>query len=96
MGQPLDPRWADVDKRLPPYTTVKGEYMSEWHLQNERTGLWQGKDLDGSHRHHSHLAGIYPFATIDLNDPAQRKIVNNSLTTWRFRGAGGWSGWCVL
>ncbi len=95
MGQPIDQRWADVDKRLPPYTTVKGEYMSEWHLSNERIGLWQGKDLDGSHRHHSHLAGIYPFATIDLNDPAQRKIVDNSLTTWRFRGAGGWSGWCV-
>lgn len=95
LGQPVDPRWADVDGRLPPYTTVKGEYMSEWHLQNERIGLWQGKDLDGSHRHHSHLAGIYPFATIDLKDPAQRKIVDNSLTTWRFRGAGGWSGWCV-
>lgn len=95
LGQLIDPRWADVDKRLPPYTTVKGVYMSEWNLQNERIGLWQGKDLDGSHRHHSHLAGIYPFATIDLNDPAQRKIVDNSLTTWRFRGAGGWSGWCV-
>ncbi|AQG81860.1 hypothetical protein AWR27_22690 [Spirosoma montaniterrae] len=95
LGQPIDPRWADVDKRLPLYTTVKGVYMSEWNLTNERIGLWQGKDLDGSHRHHSHLAGIYPFATIDLNNPAQRKIVDNSLTTWRFRGAGGWSGWCV-
>ena len=95
LGQPVDPRWADVDNRLPQFTTVKGEYMSEWHLQNERIGLWEGKDLDGSHRHHSHLAGIYPFATIDLNNPAERKIVDNSLTAWRFRGAGGWSGWCV-
>lgn len=95
MNQPIDPRWADVDKRLPPYTLVKGEYMSEGHRSNERIGLWQGKDLGGSHRHHSHLAGIYPFATIDLSDSVQRTIVNNSLTAWRFRGAGAWSGWCV-
>lgn len=95
MGQSVDPRWADVDKRLPAYSLVKGVFMSEWNIANERIGLWQGKDLDGSHRHHSHLAGIYPFATIDLNDPAQRKIVDNSLAAWRFRGSGGWSGWCV-
>lgn len=95
MNLPVDPRWADVDKRLPAYSLVKGVFMSEWGISNERIGLWQGKDLDGSHRHHSHLAGIYPFATIDLNDPAQRKIVDNSLSAWRFRGAGGWSGWCV-
>ncbi len=95
MNQPIDPRWADVDARLPPYTTVSGVFMSEWNLSNERIGLWRGKDLDGSHRHHSHLAGIYPFATIDLNDPTQRKIVDNSLAAWRFRGAGGWTGWCV-
>ncbi len=95
LNLPIDPRWADVDKRLPAYSLVKGVFMSEWSISNERIGLWQGKDLDGSHRHHSHLAGIYPFATIDLNDPAQRKIVDNSLSAWRFRGAGGWSGWCV-
>jgi alpha-L-fucosidase 2 len=95
MGLPVDPRWADVDKRLPAYSLVKGVFMTEWNIANERIGLWQGKDLDGSHRHHSHLAGIYPFATIDLNDPAQRKIVDNSLAAWRFRGSGGWSGWCV-
>lgn len=95
MNLPIDPRWADVDKRLPAYSLVKGVFMHEWSIANERIGLWQGKDLHGSHRHHSHLAGIYPFATIDLNDPAQRKIVDNSLAAWRFRGSGGWSGWCV-
>ncbi|WP_139361679.1 glycoside hydrolase family 95-like protein [Spirosoma sp. 209] len=95
MGQPIDPRWADVARRLPLYTTVKGVFMPEQNRQNERIGLWAGKDLDGSHRHHSHLAGIYPFATLDYTDPAQRKIIDNSLTAWRFRGAGAWTGWCV-
>ncbi len=95
LGRPIDPRWADVDTRLPPYTTITGVWMPEFGQSNERIGLWQGADLPGSHRHHSHLAGIYPFATIDLNSPAQRKIVDNSLTTWRFRGAGAWTGWCV-
>ncbi len=95
LGKPVDPRWADVDNRLPPYTTFKGKYMQEWSLSNERIALWEGMDLIESHRHHSHLGGVYPFATINLNDPAQRKMVNNTLAAWRFKGAGGWSGWSV-
>lgn len=95
LGLPIDVRWADVDKRLPPYTTFKGPWIQEWGGTNERIALWSGMDLIESHRHHSHLGGIYPFATIDMNDPQQRQIVQNSLTVWRYRGAGGWSGWCV-
>ncbi len=95
LGQPVDPRWADVDNRLPPYTTVSGIWLPENGQANERIALWEGKDLTGSHRHHSHLAGIYPFSTIDLTNPEQRKIVDNSLVVWRFRGAGFWTGWCV-
>ena len=87
------PTWTNACRPTP---SLKASTWSEWHLSNERIGLWQGTDLDGSHRHHSHLAGIYPFATIDLNDPVRNaKSWTNSLTTWRFRGAGGWSGWCV-
>jgi len=95
LGKPIDPRWADVDQRLPPYTTFQGLYIQEWTGSNERIALWEGMDLIESHRHHSHLGGIYPFATIDLQDSKQRQIVQNSLVTWRYRGAGGWSGWCV-
>ena len=95
MGKAVDPRWADVDKRLPAYTTIEGKYMDEWGLSNKRIALWEGMDLIESHRHHSHLGGVYPFATIDLNDPAERKLVDNTLQAWRFKGAGGWSGWSL-
>ncbi len=95
LGKPVDPRWADVDKRLPNYSTFEGKYMDEWSLSNNRIALWEGMDLIESHRHHSHLGGVYPFATIDMNDPAERKIVDNTLQAWRFKGAGGWSGWSL-
>lgn len=95
LGKPVDPRWADVDKRLPAYSTFEGKYMDEWNLSNKRIALWEGMDLIESHRHHSHLGGVYPFATIDMNDPAERNMVDNTLQAWRFKGAGGWSGWSL-
>jgi hypothetical protein len=95
LNKPLDPRWEDVSKRLPPYTTFDGEYLQEWSLKSKRIALWEGMDLIESHRHHSHLGAIYPFVTIDPNSEEHRSIVQNSLATWRYRGAGGWSGWCI-
>ena len=60
-----------------------------------RLGLWDGQDLDETHRHHSHLAGITPFDVFDPADPQWRPILENSLHHWIYRGPGQWSGWCV-
>ncbi|MGB3851829.1 MAG: hypothetical protein WA958_17810 [Tunicatimonas sp.] len=95
LGRPVDPRWADVATKLPPYTTIKGVYQQEFQLSNERIALWEGMDLIESHRHHSHLGGIWPFVTYDPLSEEHQKIVNESLKSWVYRGAGGWSGWCV-
>lgn len=95
LGKPLDPRWADVDARLPAYTTVDGVWMPEFGSKGPRIALWKGQDLVGSHRHHSHLASLYPFCTVDPKDPAHRDVVNTSLRNWTFKGPGAWSGWCV-
>jgi alpha-L-fucosidase 2 len=95
LNKPIDPRWADVDKRLPQFTTFEGVYMDEWKLSNKRIALWQGQDLIESHRHHSHLASIFPFATINPQSTDYQSIVSNSISAWTYRGAGGWSGWCV-
>ncbi len=89
LGLPADPRWKDVAERLPPYTLfVNGP-------GDERIALWEGKDLEESHRHHSHLGALYPFATIDPLDPAHRPVVARSLQRWMERGAGNWTGWCI-
>jgi hypothetical protein len=89
LKEPADPRWADVRSRVPPYTTVAAGSSAG------RIALWQGQDLAESHRHHSHLAAIYPFCTIDARDPAHRSVVAHSLAHWTSRGAGHWTGWCV-
>ena len=97
LGRSEDPRWADVAAHLPAYSLVDakdGGYS--WIGQPaQRIALWEGKDLPESHRHHSHLATIYPFCTINPFDPAHQKIVARSLNRWNTLGAGNWTGWCV-
>lgn len=95
LGKPIDPRWADVDARLPAYTTVDGVWMPEFNSKGTRIALWEGQDLVGSHRHHSHLGSLFPFCTVDPKDPQHAAVVRTSLNNWLFKGPGAWSGWCV-
>ena len=84
LGEPVDPRWAEVAEKLPPYTLV-----------NNRIGLWDALELEESHRHHSHLAAIWPFESIEPLAEQHWEIVANSIEFWNKTGAGGWTGWCV-
>lgn len=92
-----DPRWAEVAAHLPAFSLVEAKNASYgWIGQPaERIALWEGMDLPESHRHHSHLASIYPFCTIDPFDPTFQKIAARSLNWWNTLGAGNWTGWCV-
>jgi hypothetical protein len=94
---PEDPRWADVAAHLPPYTLTDANTGSYgWIGQPaKRIALWEGLDLPESHRHHSHLAGIYPFCSVDQFDPAHQKNVARSINRWNTLGPGNWTGWCV-
>jgi len=97
LGLPCDTRWAEVAAHLPPYSLAEantGSYV--WIGQPaQRIALWEGKDLPESHRHHSHLASIFPFCSIDPFAPEHQKIVARSLHRWNTLGAGNWTGWCV-
>ena len=84
LGVQPDAMWLDVVKRLPQYSA--GESGIE---------LFRGQALTESHRHHSHMAGLYPFDTLDLSDKATRDIAAKTYGTWVYRGTGLWSGWCV-
>jgi len=90
LNKPMDPRWADVSKRLPPYTTWQENPSSR-----KRIALWEGMDLVESHRHHSHMGSIYPFVTVDPAAAEHKEIVQSSINHWVFQGMGAWSGWCV-
>lgn len=92
LGRPADPAWAATTAKLPRYSTVRASRQRDYpEKQVERIALWQGMDLIESHRHHSHLAGIWPFQTLDPAEP----VVRESLWHWTRTGAGSWSGWCV-
>ena len=47
--------WADTEK-------------NNQNQNKKMIALWEGCDLDESHRHHSHLAGLYPFDSFDASD----------------------------
>lgn len=77
-----------IQDMLPEYTTGPG-------ARGEEIYLWEGQRLAESHRHHSHLAGIYPFDTIDIEDHNHKSIVHNSYQTWVAKGMGAWTGWSM-
>ena len=93
LGLPPDPAWSDVSDRLP--RACVGSPDDEGGADRTRILLWDGVDLEESHRHHSHLGSIAPFDTIDLRSPEWRDIVERSLRHWVSRGMGLWSGWCM-
>lgn len=82
-----NPIWQEIQRRLPLYTL--GGNPGQEHIL-----IWEGQDLDVCHRHHSHLAMIYPFATYNPADPEQARVVSNTVDHWIFRGMGQWSEWC--
>ena len=84
LGEEPDAMWLDVENRLPQYSA--GPSGLE---------LFQGQALTDSHRHHSHMAGLYPFDTLDISDKATRDVAAKTYNTWVYQGTGCWSGWCV-
>ena len=84
LGEKLDPMWADVERRLPQYTKGPGGFQ-----------LFEGQPFVESHRHHSHMAALYPFDTLDIAAPAVKGDVYATYRTWVEKGPGLWSGWCV-
>lgn len=95
----LDPGYAafaaNIQAKLPPYTAGPRQYQEFGRKPGLELYLWEGQPLAESHRHHSHLAGIFPFDTIDMFDPVQNEIVSNSYKTWVDKGMGRWAGWSM-
>lgn len=58
LGVDADQRrkWLDIHARLPLASIRDGQI---W--------LWDGQPLSESHRHHSHLSGLYPFDIYDID-----------------------------
>ena len=80
--------WRTIQTKLPLYTLAGPPGQ-------ERIAIWEGQDLDFCHRHHAHLAGIYPFESLGEFTPEKREILENSVDHWISEGMGHWSEWCM-
>ena len=79
----LSPAAKEVREKLVPY------HLTE---RNELC-LWQGKPLDESHRHPSHLMAIHPAMDLTIDDGEEaRAIINASLDQYFSLGQYEWAG----
>jgi hypothetical protein len=88
LGEKVEGSWLEIAEKLPK-ATLFGE------PGKERIALWEDTDLEESHRHHSHLASITPFDSIDIEATEWSDTVTRSIDHWIYKGPGLWSGWCV-
>ncbi|MGD9418712.1 MAG: glycosyl hydrolase family 95 catalytic domain-containing protein [Verrucomicrobiota bacterium JB025] len=74
--EPLIPVWREIQTKLVPA-----------HV-DEKTGRMIGRNvkLTGRHRHWSHLMAIYPLHTLTPETPADRELIDRSLTHWHSFG----------
>lgn len=79
-----EPAALEIREKLPLFSVKEG-----------RIAIWEGELLSESHRHHSHLAAIYPFTIIDPQDEKYAELVQSSIGYWVYRGMGMWTGWCM-
>ncbi|TWT76788.1 hypothetical protein CA13_72870 [Planctomycetes bacterium CA13] len=87
--EPLIPVWKEIQAKLVPV-----------HLDGKSGRMiGRGVKLTGRHRHWSHLMAIYPLLTLTPEAPADRELIDRSLTHWHsFGRAMGYSftgGACV-
>ena len=95
LGETVDPRWARVRDELPPYTTLPLAKVPGKKELLPRIVLWHNQDLTESHRHHSHLAAIFPFRTLSPFEDTHRAVIKRSMEHWAAMGSGQWVGWSM-
>lgn len=84
LNDPLLPKWRETLANLTPCPV-------------DETGLRIGADMafTKSHRHWSHMLMVHPLHIMDLDDPANRALLEKSVRHWLTvdgsRGVYGWS-----
>ena len=73
-----------VYKKLPPYRLTKYGTIQEWIKDFE--------EFEPGHRHISHLLGVYPFGTINPNQPKLFEAAKKTVVR-RLANGGGHTGW---
>lgn len=99
IDDPIVVRCRSVDERLPLFA-LKEDDAAYWAADREKDddgleiAIWQGLLPTVSHRHFSHLVGLYPLDVFDLRRNHRiRGIVLRSLDRQTRVGKGEWCGW---
>ena len=89
--------WRRLKEKVPPYTTFtqSDTTTAPWSTWGDVAGLprlaiYEGQDLALSHRHHSHLAALHPFDTLDPEDDEFARLLRPTLHRWLEAGPGNW------
>ena len=91
--------WQRLKQQVPPYTTFTAPDPYPVGCQRgpgseyaaaPRIAILEGQDLESSHRHHSHLAALHPFDTIDPEDEDVARLLKATLRHWVETGPGNW------
>jgi len=88
LGVEPKPVWQRIRQGLPRASLYGPDSSAE-------IALWDGLPLRESHRHHSHLAGFYPFDVIPAASREWAGVVERSIAAWVREGMGLWSGWAM-
>jgi hypothetical protein len=96
--------WVDIKNGLPLCSIEKGEKEYQkiaWDgkiyktVLQKQINLFEDRPPLSSHRHHSHIAGLYPFDIFDLDNPEQKKLVKNTMKQLVENGYSWWTGWSM-
>jgi alpha-L-fucosidase 2 len=71
LNDPELPLWRETLSNLAPLAVDDTGFM-----------IGPGRPLRESHRHFSHLIGVYPLRVVTLDDPANRELVTKSINHW--------------
>jgi hypothetical protein len=98
LGETPDPRWRDIRQNLPLASLHSSRTTPpdpDHAASRPEIAIWEGLLPEGSHRHHSHLAGFCPFDILDADDPEFRTIAERTADRWVNEGMGKWAGWSM-
>ncbi|OGV32225.1 MAG: hypothetical protein A2020_14505 [Lentisphaerae bacterium GWF2_45_14] len=94
LGKEPPSAWEEMKRSVAPFTVIEG--VDSYKMKEKRIAVWEKQDLEVCHRHHSHLASIYPFDSLPVEqDEEMKEIIDNSIDKWILMGMGQWSEWCI-
>ena len=96
LGKDPEPIWQQILDKVPKFATVEGRDRYGKKGAEQHIAIWENLDLEVCHRHHSHLATIYPFPDPRPYTEEEMLTIDNSIDHWISLGTGLWSEWCMM